>query len=148
MIQLQISNDENFVELCLTKGEIKVQVFTTETELLNLYNVNSNQVSLSIMQNILEENKLDIIKSFNYSSFVYEWENRDKTLSFKQENNLIIVTNKISGSWNNITPKDIKDKFNFSILDLDKVFKKRKRAEAKVKILLNNIVLPTNFKLF
>src|ERR1035437_8168650 len=99
MIVLKIDYSENNgIILTLNKGEITVKVHTCEKELLEKYNVTSEQVSFSILKNIISEEKLNLIKTFNYNSDVFEWKNADKSLSFKQENNLTVVTD-ITGGW-------------------------------------------------
>lgn len=122
-------------KLCINvqKGGTNICFETTNEDLQKLYNKNKSDICLSFCKKLMDDNKVKCIKSYDFSSVVEEWYNRDKSLHFKKENGSYAIHILKTDEFVFITSSDLKGKnlWTLSEVQLKRISNKKKVALEK-----------------
>ncbi len=135
---INISTSPKSVDISLISGELTITIKSSIDELINLYNLRPSEINLSVLETIIKDNKVRILKTYNFHNTVEEWLSINGIFSFKKEGNLIVCV-VIANNYDYIylTEKDLKGDMRYTLTL--KQYNKLKKIKQKEKIEAMNI---------
>jgi hypothetical protein len=141
---IQIVTTKSKLNITLIKGDITVKILTTAKELWKTHKLRIEDINYKAIKSIIEANKLQITKIYDFSSKVEEWST--ELFTFKKEDNLIVcVLNANREDFIYLKEEDLPNRFNLSLADYEAI-KVIKSAEKEAALVLANN-LNNNFSL-
>ena len=150
---IQIQNFKSKLTITLIKENLKIVIKTQPQQLWKTHKVRIEDISLSVLKEIIKQNRLPIEKHYDFSNTVVEWTTTNQLFTFKREDDLIICVVKDNPSDHiYLKEEELTDtlRFGMSFAEYNQL-KERKNADKEQAIILagninNTLTLGINFE--